>query len=255
MFIVNIMVLGFVSLLAISWIDSYAAETFVKNSIGIAFSKVYISQLKLSPDLHPNYHDLLALNLDNCNARISGDFKTVDGVYQRDTSNLLVNNAKFYQIKDYLICIDPPRELRTRVHMIYLESQLDIYKTRDQLVKFNNTRTLSEQRYIDEKCTEAVIGAENYLKLLADTIHVMRNDCDYAKSTFNHIITIIDNATNTDISTSQKWKEDIWKKSIKESHKEYKVGSDNSTNRSVTEDKDPRYIPPKTPPFDYSKYR
>jgi hypothetical protein len=255
MLILKVIVLGFVSLLAVTCMEAYAADNTFNNSIGIAFSKVYLSQLKLSPDLHPNYEDLLALNLDNCNPKISGDFKTIDGIYQRDTSNLLVNNAKFYQIKDYLICIDPPRELRNRVHMIYLESQLDIYKTQDQLIKFNNTRTLSEQRYINEKCTEAVIGAENYLKLLADTIHVMRNNCDYSKSTFNHIITIIDNSTNTDISTSQKWKEDKWKKEIKQTHIALKINNDNSTNKSVYEDKDPKYVPPKTPPFDYSKYK
>ena len=250
-----IILLVLISLFVLSLISA-SAETKINNSIGIAFSKVYLTQLKLDSDMHPNYYDLVNLGLDNCNKQMSGDFKEIDGVFQRDTSNLLTNHWKFYTYhKDYLICIDPPAEMRSRVNMIYIESSLNTYKLKEQMIKENNTRQVSIDRYINKFCNTATIGADDYLKLLADTIHLLRNNCNYKISTFNHIVTIVDNSTVTDISTSQKYKEDTWKKDIKESHKEYKLGSDNSTNPSVTEDKNPKYVPPVTPPFDYSKYR
>jgi hypothetical protein len=175
---ITLIILGILIILfIITFVVPVFAQTQINNSIGIGFSKVYLTQLKLNPNLQPNYHDLLALGLDTCNTRMSGDFKEIDGVFQRDTSNLLTNHWKFYTYHtDYLICIDPPAEMRSRVNMIYIESSLDTYKLKEQMIKENNTRQVSIDRYINKFCNTATIGADDYLKLLADTIHLLRNN-------------------------------------------------------------------------------
>jgi hypothetical protein len=64
----------------------------------------------------------------------------------------------------------------------------------------------------------------------------MRNGCEgYLGGT---VIEVEDPVTETDIAESSKWKYDQWLANIKEEYKEYKIGGDDNTNPSVTEDED-----------------
>lgn len=233
----------------------YANAETVNNAIGIDFSKTYTTHLKINPDLHPTYDDLLSLNLDNSDRRITGDFITKDGITQRDNPSM-INHWRYYKYStNYLIFIDPPSDMRDKLKMITIESNLDVYLDKSQMTKQDNVRHYNIDRWINKSCTKAIIGADDYLRLLSDTVYLMRNNCDYSKSVFKHQMNVTDDATYQDISTSQKYKEEQWKNEIKSTHTESKIGKDNSTNKSVTEDKVPKYVPPKTPPFNYTSVR
>lgn len=243
-----------IAVLIIGAIDAYAVES-VNNAIGISFSKTYTTHLKINPDLHPNYDDLLSLNLDNSNRQITGDFIVKDGITQRENPSL-INHWRFYKYSDdYLIFVDPPSDMRDKLKMIVLESNLDVYLDESQMVKQENVRQYNIDRWINKNCSQSTIGANDYLKLLADTVYLMRNNCDYTKSVFKHIQNVTDPTTYQDIATSQKYKQEQWQQEIKSSHVTSKIGNDNSTNKSVTEDRDPKYVPPKTPPFNYTSVR
>lgn len=247
-----------IAILIIGAIDAYVIKIYaeqVNNAIGITFSKTYLTHLKINPDLHPNYDDLIALNLDNSNRKITGDFIVKDGITQRENP-IMQNHWRYYKYStDYLIFVDPPSDMRDKLKMITLESNLNVYFDNSQMIKQDNVRKYNIDRWINKTCYQSTIGADDYLKLLADTVYLMRMNCDYSKSVFNHVQNITDTTTLQDISTSQKYKQEQWEKEIKTTHKESKIGNDNSTNKSVTEDRDPKYVPPKTPPFNYTSVR
>jgi hypothetical protein len=256
MIILNVMVLGLVSLLIVSGIDAYAADKTLNNSIGIAISKQCKTMIVNNfPSNCPNYETLMALNLDNSNRLVSGDFGFMDGMYQRLPTKFKSSVGIYTFDSTFRIFIDPPGDIAKKVKMITIENNLDTYITPHQMKKIDDQRIVNKYRFVNMGCTEIVIGGNTWQETLADSISYLRNSCDEKFTNFKTLFTIDDPITITDISTSQKYKEDIWKKESKETHKQYKIGSDNSTNRSVTEDKDPKYIPPVTPPFDYSKYK
>lgn len=195
------------------------------------------------------------MNIDTSNRKITGDFGYVDNLYQRLPS-AFKSSAGIYNFNDtFQIFIDPPSDVLNKVRIITIENNLDTYITHDQMKKIDNQRQISKYRYVDERCRNISIGGNTWLQTLADSIEYIRHNCDEKFTNYKTVFTITDNSTITDISTSQKYKEDKWKESVKETHKESKIGHDNSTNKSVTEDKDPKYVPPVTPPFNYTKYK
>lgn len=229
------------------------AHASLSEAIGIADSKNCINMLKHNFTTNcPGIPDLLKLNLDNSNTKISGGFKKIDGIVQRDKP-LLVNHYQIYRYDrtPQLFFIDPPSDMRDRIKMIIIESHFDTYLLDTQMFKANDTRTISKDRYIDSSCRNAIIGADNWRILLPDTITFMQHKCDESFTKIKTLKKISDNRTNTDISTSQKYQLEKWQKEVKISHKVSKIGNDKTINKSVTEDKDPKYKPKIHPPFNY----
>lgn len=236
--------------------EAEAKDTTLNNSIGINISKQCKTMIVNDfPTNCPYIETLVSLNLDNSNREISGDFGFLDGLYQRLPTKY-ESSAGIYQFDDtFRIFIDPPGDVEKKVKMITIENNLDTYIIPAQMKKIEDQRTVSKYRFVNSGCTEVTIGGNTWKETLADSIEFLRHNCDEKFTNFKTIFTIDDPITITDISTSQKYKEDKWKQETKQSHKEYKLGNDTTVNKSVTEDKDPKYEPPKTPPFDYSKYR
>jgi len=201
----------------------------------------------------PSYDFLLKQKLDTSKIQ-SGKFSNKTGIYLRETTQIS-NEIYLYSFEPYQIILNPSYSLAVHSKLIRIVPSLDNYILDDGLNKINNTRILHTLRYTDTQCTESIISGKDWLKTLADTISFMRNNCNQKFTLIDDTKIIIDNQTQLDYTTSQKYKEDLWKEQIKKSYNENKIGNDNSTNKSVTEDKDPKYVPPITPPFDYSKYR
>jgi len=247
----------FVGLILVSVVAlAYAKDTTLNNSISIFISKQCKTMIVNDfPTNCPDYQELEALNLDTSNRMITGEFGFKDGLYQRLPTKYESSAGIYTFDETFRIFFDAPGDVSKKTKTITIENNLDTYITTDQMKKIGDQRTVSKYRYVNSGCTEAIIGGNTWKETLADTISFMRNDCNEQFTNFKTVYVIDDPVTLTDISTSQKYKEDKWKEETKESHKEYKLGNDTTVNNSVTEDKDPKYEPPKTPPFDYSKFR
>lgn len=245
-----------VGMLILGTSQAYAKDTTLNNSISISISKQCKTMiLNDFPSNCPDIETLVSLNLDTSNREMTGDFGYLDGLYQRLPTKYESSAGIYTFDNTFRIFIDAPGDVAKKTKTITIENNLDIYIIPAQMKKIDDQRTVSKYRFVNLGCTEATIGGNTWKETLADTIEYLRHDCDEKFTNFKTVFTIDDPITITDISTSQKYKEDKWKEETKQSHKEYKLGNDNSTNKSVTEDKDPKYVPPKTPPFDYSKYR
>ena len=218
--------------------------------IGVDLSQGCITQIKanLTTDC-PTYLDLRSL--DSSKQEISGYFKKENGYYERDNP-ILQNSWRFYD-KDPTprIIIDPPNGMGERIRLITIQDNFDTYLLPDSTVMkqnyviLNNTSTydgwgnstnyskldksvqiqawdntasriIYHDRYVDEYCKHAVINADKWLMLLPDTIDYMRNNCDESHTSFNHKEIVIQNLTNHDITTSQKYKDEQRLKYIKE---------------------------------------
>lgn len=238
----------------VSNIEAYSVSPLSK-SIGVDISKQCSIMIRNNFTTScPSIKDLYDLGLDTSDRKKSGDFSFYDGMFQREEP-ALENHYRYYDFQGFNIFINPPSDMQDRTKMIFIESNFDVYLLSADMVKENNTRTIHKDLFVDAKCREVTINANNWKRILPDAIAFLRHDCDPKFTTLETMDTITDKQTYQDIATSQKYKHEQWEKEIKQTHIENKIGKDNSTNRSVTEDKDPKYVPPKTPPFDYSKYR
>lgn len=265
---ITLIILFIVSILTILWVNANAESVnlplqpvshtidtaYMKNIVGISLSKTCIKQIQLNTTVTcPTYEQLIKLGYDQSSTR-SGKFIIKQGILQREYTKVR-NEAIYYLDIQNATIVDPSYLLSLKIKTIIIEPSLKSYLLPSDMVKLNNTRLVHKERYINSQCTIATISSNNWQTILPDTIHYLRQNC--SGELLNTLDKIIDDTTKTDITTSQKYKEDHFKQEtkIKYKNKSFIGTNDNSTNKSVTEDKDPKYIPPKTPPFDYSKFK
>lgn len=191
-------------------VETSAAETYrFADSIGIALSPTCVRLVATdNPGNCPTIKELYDLQLDTSNTKISGDFKIVNGIFQRDTSNLpMVNHYNWYKqfFDKMMYFIDPPGDMRDRIKMITLVTHLEGYTLPGDLKKVNHTRTLNEVRYVDDKCRNAVLVVDEWEKTLFDTIHYMIHNCSTKETQLITRYTITDPVMDHDITTSAKW--------------------------------------------------
>ncbi len=161
----------------------------------------------------PRYDHPLLLSLDTSNKLISGDFVTKNGWFHRDSPKYQ-NSWRYYENSDnkYPILIDPP--VGMQMIIITIESNLDVYRlTKDKEVT-NYSQTLYKDRYVAEGCNSAVISADVWEQQLADTIFYIRNGCDERYTKFKNSFQVPIQTVKHDYTTSQKYKEDQWKKQV-----------------------------------------
>ena len=226
-------------------IPDYDTSKLVKK-IGIVNSNVCITMHKAGINSTcPTYKQLILL--DTSNTDVSGKFGTDDNGYFHRFDTSVSNNYKFYDLDTQIrLFVDPPREMLSRIKMIELRPNFDTYTDAQNLVQyqeyeyidvmvnstFGNTtqtkaiqvlnqtkdfaRILYHDRYIDDACKYAIVNADKYELLLADTINLMRNNCDESQTSFINVEYITTNATYQDITTSQKYKDDKRLEYIKE---------------------------------------
>ena len=177
----------------------------LSKSIGIATSKTCntMHQNNFTTQC-PTIEWLVSLGLDTSDQRITVAFVTEDNGWYHRENPILVNHYRFYDFdNEWNIFVDPPGDMRDRMKMIYIESDLQDYKIRGELKKIDNTRILHQDRYINS-CHDATIGSDNILEMLPDTIYFMRNGCS-GYTAFEDTYEIIDPTTEQDITTSQKY--------------------------------------------------
>lgn len=263
--LLTIGILIIVSILTIIWVNANAESinlplqpiqplnpAFRSDIVGITLSKTSIALIKNNSTTIPSYEKLIELGYDNSKP-ISGKFIFKNGYLQREFTK--ANNELVYYLNNKnLTIVDPSEKLSKKIKIIIIEPSLKSYFLKSEMTKTDNTRIIHKDRFVNTTCTIATVSSSNILITLPDTIQYLQNNCSGELKDTKDII--IDNVTKTDISTSQKYKEDKWKQETKSNYKTSKIGSnDNSTNKSVTEDKDQKYKPPVPPPFNYTKYR
>ena len=176
--------------------------------IGVELSKTCQTMIINEFDTNcPTYYDLQSL--DN-SLLASGEFRLIDGFYQRDKP-LYNNDHVLYDFeKDFIIIVNPSGNIAKRIKMITIENNMSHYFTAYDMHKNDdNTRTINHIRWVDS-CKNAVITAENWQKTLPDTIHYLRTGCTVTG--IDTIETIQDEITEVDLTTSPnyqaKWKQE-----------------------------------------------
>ncbi len=156
----------------------------VHDHIGISISGVCMGS-----DTCPTYEDILAVFPDTSNQNWSGDFKYIDGIYQRDHQ---INQYHFEYYKSNnqydVVWIDPPADIRKQIKMINIEVDLPAYKVLDSDKMIDGKVTWGHTRYVDTGCREATIEAYSWIYLTGDTMRYMQNNCDEEYTNFNSIL-------------------------------------------------------------------
>ena len=204
------------------------------TKIGVSLSKSCEIMVKNNFDNNcPTYKQLI--QLDSSNTDISGKFTTdSDGFFHRGDEPVQDSYRYYWNDEQIRIFVDPPGDMASRIKMIYIQPNFDVYKIKNDLtindtfeiIQGNKTLTAGNQtklitfdvrnqtsdfsivQYHDrfiERCNQATINANNWLFLLPDTIHLMRNDCDRSFTQFEEREIITPEKSIIDVTTSPNW--------------------------------------------------
>lgn len=155
------------------------------------------------------YSDII--HLDTSNQYASGKFVTVNNDTFREKSPF-EKSWRFYDNDPTpRIFIDPPQGMNDVIKMITVTNILPIYFEPGDLTINNQTRSYSENRYVDN-CRKALITSD--LVLLNDTIKHFQNDCGVTE--IETRVTVPLNRTEIDITTSPNWQYQQWLTNTKE---------------------------------------
>jgi len=212
--------------------------------IGIKLSKNCETMLKNNMTTNCiSYKNIITL--DSSDTYISGKFVTDNGFFHR-TKGAVNNDCHVYPKKQFVIFVDPSQHCINRIKIITIENNFETYtvpgervqheeynyvdyivnktygnKTEFKTIQILNKtqdfgRVLYHYRWIDDNCRTATLNAANVTKMLADTIHFMRSDCDESQTSFitKEIIPIV--TTPQDYTTTQDYAEKEFLKYVKE---------------------------------------
>lgn len=161
----------------------------------------------------PTYQEINTLFPDTTDPKIAGSFKTIDGIYQRDTPPMQNPWRFYYYSPEPVLWIDPPSDAKSRLIMITIESSLPEYKTGEESTKMDDyTVSFQKDRWVDDKCKEAKITAKTWVYLGGDTLNYMKHGCDKSFTSFDGTVTKEFAKSYQDISTSFKYNHDKWVK-------------------------------------------
>ena len=204
------------------------------KKIGIELDNTIITMIKNDANPPLTYKNLITL--DSSNTDVSGKFVTDDNGYFHRAEPPMTNSWRYYDFDAELrIFVDPPKGMGDKIRMITIQQNFDTYfdpidmtvHDEFEIITGNMTETLGNQtrivtfeirnqtesfgtvlfhdRFVDKKCQNAVINADKIDILLADTINLMRNDCDRSHTSFEEREVIYKNTTDIDLSTSPNW--------------------------------------------------
>ena len=179
---------------------------------GIALSRTCLSMISngISSDC-PTYQEINTLFPDTTNPAIAGDFKIIDGIYQRDIPPVKNPWRFYYYSTEPILWVDPPSDARSRLIMITIESSLPEYKSGDESKKMDDySISFQKDRWVDEKCHEAKVTSKTWVFLTGDTLNLMKHSCDKAFTSFDSTVKKEFVKSYQDISTSYKYKHDLW---------------------------------------------
>uniref|UniRef100_A0AAT9JAU3 ORF40 n=1 Tax=Nitrosopumilaceae spindle-shaped virus TaxID=3065433 RepID=A0AAT9JAU3_9VIRU len=185
------------------------------DQYGIQLGTTCMTMLKNNIPGCPSYEELDVLFPDNTDSRL-GQLTEIDGIIQRDQPQFLAPEQFYrYSTKD-VIWLDPPEEVRKRIKMITIEPSLPPYKIGQESKKMDDYNVkFGKDRYINANCSEIKITAKNWLFMTGDALNLLKHKCDMSVSTFDASISYNFTKSYQDISTSAKYKHDLWvKKSL-----------------------------------------
>jgi hypothetical protein len=214
--------------------DKPPSLSHLTTKIGVSLSKSCEIMVKNNFDSKcPTYKQLI--QLDSSDTNISGKFTTDDdGFFHRGNEPVQDSYRYYWDDEQIRIFVDPPGDMASRIKMIYIQPNFDVYKIKNdltindtfeiiqgnktlvagnqtKLITFdvrNQTSDFSIVQYHDrfiERCNQATINANNWLFLLPDTIHLMRNDCDRSFTQFEEREIITPEKSIIDVTTSPNW--------------------------------------------------
>ena len=205
--------------------DSSLSVGLADRNIGIVLSKLCITMNQNNfTSTCPSYEELLPL--DSSNTDVSGGFEYVNGDYTRMKAPY-ENSERWYDKDSQMrIFVDPPGTMASKIKIITLHPNFDTYTGAEGVTVSDGeiTRVVYHDRWVDSKCNKATVNTDKLLELLADTIFYLRNDCNSNATSFVEKEIITTNATDMDITTSQKYQDDKRLEYIKE-HCIYKFKS------------------------------
>lgn len=187
------------------WHVSFASTS---DLIGISLSKSCQTMIRNNVTSQcPSYLELVQLD---SSLSVQGLFTYDDkGFYHRENSQYR-NSWRLYDTDPTpRIIVDPVHGMADKIQMIEIQPSLETYLDPKDTVIINNTRTVYHQRFVDD-CHNAVISAEMWKELIADTIYYMRNGCAEKYTAFDPIEKIYMPPSYQDISTSRKYLHDQW---------------------------------------------
>lgn len=205
------------------------------SKIGVKISKQCEIMIRNHfPTECPTYKQLL--QIDSSDRDLSGRFTTDDDGFFHRGEEAVVDSYKFYWNDHTIrIFVDPPASQIGRMKMIYIEPNFDTYTiagdmtvqnefeivNAEKIVSFGNQSknidyTYKNQteffgivtyhdRYIDSRCREATINANDWKFLIGDTIHLMRNGCDRAFTGFEEREVVFPEYSEIILESSPKW--------------------------------------------------
>ena len=217
---------------------TFAAGYFIGSSYGsddfnidytITLSDTCIALLKINVTTCPSYDEILTLFPDQTNTDISGHFEYKFGYYHRQPSDYKnqYEYYKYFPIKN-LIWTDPPHDVKLNSRNIIIAAASFDYKLKHESINttHNNTLTVGTNRYVDDKCNDAIITKDNWIFLLGDTVRYMQHDCDEEYTNFDEIKIVEWQRARHNITESYKYQLDKWREqSIAECGKRICIGN------------------------------
>ena len=145
------------------------------------------------------------IHLDNSDQSVSGMFVTVDNETKRDRAPM----EKSWRFYDHdptpRVFVDPPHGMNDKIRMITVTNILPIFFEFGDHKINNNTRSYSENRYVDN-CRNALVTSD--FQLINDTISYFRNGCETTE--IETRVTVDLEKTEIDITTSPNWQYTQW---------------------------------------------
>lgn len=178
----------------------------IRKLVGIQLSRTCETMIINGIDSNcPTYHTLQQFDTS---LEQSGKFGYDSmGFYSRAEPEY-ENSWRYYDHDDTpRIIVDPPQGMNERIAMITIESDFDVYFLTENMRVENNIRTWYENRYIDE-CRNAVIGADDWKRIIVDTIYTLHNRCTH--TTLNELKSEQLPFTELPIEDTQYWKDKTW---------------------------------------------
>lgn len=197
-------------------ISSTPKHDLLTDDIGILLSKGCLTMLKNNlTTTCPGYDQILLLFPDQSNQKVSGKFVLKDGIVQRESSHY-PNHAKFYQLDKPTkrIWIDPPADIIPYIKTVTIEIDLPVFKNSASYKMANNTQIVERSRYVSDGCQSAVIGSNQWMFLLGDTVQYLYGDCNTKSTHFVSVLEIYHKPMKHDVTTSYQYKYQQWLKSV-----------------------------------------
>ena len=183
-------------------------EQFLLSAVVLLFSSHYTITTSEACFDCPSVDMINYIFPDTSNQQVSGEI--INGVRQTAQMN---NHYEWYTYKDRTYYwLDPPIDIMSRAKNIRIENDVAPYK-----IPINSTKsvdgspvTFGVNRWVNDRCNEAVISRANWVIMLGDTLNYMKNGCKPEFTMMNTYREYEVPRTIIDITSSYHYKYQQW---------------------------------------------